>query len=199
MKWFRRVSICALVAAAAVLATTAPSSRAALVCPGQTTVQPFLRFGDSAYYVMLPNGSLESSTGWKLSGGAAIVKGNESYYVNNASDAHSLSLPPGASATSSSLCVTLFHPDLRFFARNTGSSTATLRVNVITTVAGLLPVTTPVATLTAGSSWQPTPTLPYLTNLLAPLTSGVQFTFTAVGSGGAWQIDDVYVDPFKER
>ena len=36
-------------------------------------------------------------------------------------------------------------------------------------------------------------------HLLAPVSEGVQFRFTALGRGGAWQIDDDYVDPFKER
>ena len=100
-------------------------------------------------------------------------------------------------ATSPPLCVTLLHPDLRFFARNTGAPLAMLKVDVITTVLGIR-VTTPMALLPAGQSWQPTLPLPFLTNLV-PITDNVQFRFTAIGSRGSWQIDDAYVDPFKER
>ena len=184
-------------AAAAVLGATAQAGRAALTCPGQTYVQPFTRWLDYANYVAVPNGSFESTSGWALSGGAAVVPGNEPFYVNSSSDSRSLSLPFGASATSPPLCVTLLHPDLRFFARNTGAPLAMLKVDVITTVLGIR-VTTPMALLPAGQSWQPTLPLPFLTNLV-PITDNVQFRFTAIGSRGSWQIDDAYVDPFKER
>jgi hypothetical protein len=198
VKSFLRIALCSLVVAAACFGALAQTGKAALSCSGQTYVQPFVPWQDYANYVMLPNGSFESTGGWALSGGASQVSGNETFYVNDRQDSHSLALPPGGSATSPSMCFTLLHPDLRFFARNTGSPTATLKVDVITNALGIR-VTTPVATLVAGASWQPTAPLPFLTNLLAPVSEGVQFRFTAVGTGGAWQIDDDYVDPFKER
>jgi hypothetical protein len=198
MKSFTRIGLCLLVAAAAVLGASAQTGRAAITCPGQTYVQPFTPWLDYANYVMLPNGSFESTDGWALSGGASQVAGNEPFYVNNSGDSQSLALPPGASAVSPSMCFTLLHPDLRFFARNTGSPTATLEVDAITNILGLR-LTTPVATLVAGSSWQPTAPMPFLTNLLSPVSEGIQFKFVAHGRDGAWQIDDAYVDPFKER
>ena len=198
MKKLARICLCSVVAAAGLLAATAGTGRAALSCPGQTYVQPFTPWLDYANYVQLQNGSLESTTGWALSGGASQVSGNEPYYVDDAGDSKSLALPSGATAVSPPLCVTLLHPDLRFFARNTGSPTALLQVDVTTTILGLR-ITTPVGILAAGSSWQPTAPLPFLTNLLAPVVDDVQFRFTALGRGGAWQIDDAYVDPFKER
>jgi hypothetical protein len=195
---FSRLALCSVAVTAAVFGATAQTGRAAITCPGQTYVQPFIPWGDYANYVLLPNGSFEDMTGWSLSGGAAQVSGNEPFYVNDPGDSNSLALPSGASAVSPSTCFTLLHPDLRFFARNTGSPLSTLEVDVITNVLGLK-VTTPVALLSGGSSWQPTAPLPFLTNLLAPVSEGVQFKFTALGRGGAWQIDDDYVDPFKER
>jgi hypothetical protein len=56
---------------------------------------------------------------------------------------------------------------------------------------------TPLGTLNAGdySSWQPTPSLA-LGSLLPPgMTVSAQFVFTA-DQGSAWNIDDVYVDPY---
>jgi hypothetical protein len=51
-----------------------------------------------------------------------------------------------------------------------------------------------------GSAWQPTLPFPVVANLL-PLLPGqmtpVAFRFTA--RGGAWRIDDVYIDPWKAR
>ena len=192
-----------MAAASAVLACSvgagAGGARAGIIgCGGQTLVQPFVRWLDPASYVLLGNGALESTQGWTLAGGAKLFSGNEPWHVNSANDSHALSLPSGSSATSPALCVTLLHPDLRFFGVNSGSTLATLRVDAITTVLGLR-VTTPIGLLVAGSSWQPTLPLPFLDNLLAATQGTVQFRFTPVGAGSGWRIDDVYVDPFKSR
>ncbi|HEU0246425.1 MAG TPA: hypothetical protein VFR38_05000 [Gaiellaceae bacterium] len=182
-----------------VLAATAggTSASAGLSCPGQTYGKPFQPWLDPANYVLVQNGSLESSRGWLLTNGAKLVSGNEPWKVNASTDSRSLYLPAGSSATSPALCVSLLHPTLRFFATNTGSLAATLRVEAITDVLGVR-ATTPVGLLTAGS-WQPTVPLAFLTNLTAPVTGTVSFRFTPVGLGTGFRIDDVYVDPYKMR
>ena len=52
-----------------------------------------------------------------------------------------------------------------------------------------------------GGAWQPTLPFPVLASLL-PLLPGsktpVAFRFTPAGAG-SWQIDDVYVDPWRSR
>ena len=174
------------------------ASAAVSACDGQTFEQPFLPWLDPGRYVLMGNGSLESTSGWRLSGGAQLVSGNEPWRVHAPTDSHSLSLPSGSSATTPALCVTLLHPDLRFFVVNSGSPLATLRVDAITNVLGVR-LTTPIALLTAGGSWQPTIPLPFLQNLLAATQGTVQFRFTPIGSGSGWRIDDVYVDPLKTR
>lgn len=188
-------------AALLVLATTAAagttSAAAALTCPGQTYVQPFVPWLDPANYVLVQNGSLESTRGWSLAGGAKLVSGNEPWKVSSRTDSRSLALPSGSSATTPTLCITLLHPTLRLFTTNTGSATATLRVEAITDVAGLR-VTIPIGLLVAGA-WQPTTPLAFLTNLTSPVAGTVQFRFTPVGSGSGFRIDDVYVDPYKHR
>jgi hypothetical protein len=54
-------------------------------------------------------------------------------------------------------------------------------------------------TVAAGSTWQPSPRLALLlcnvTSLLG--TKAVAFRFTPVGTGAAFQVDDVYLDPWK--
>ena len=185
-----------LVLAFAAMTSHEPAN-AALSCPGQTTTRPFLPWLDVGNYVSVPNGSLESSTGWSLAGGATLVSGNEPWKVNRSTDSRSLYLPSGSSATSPPLCVTLLHPTLRFFATNSGSVLTTLRVDAITQVLGIK-TTIPIGLL-VGGSWSPT--LPLLTvdSLLSPVTGNIQFRFTPVGSNSGWRIDDVYVDPFKQR
>jgi hypothetical protein len=170
---------------------------AALTCPGQSYGQPFLPWVDPAQYVLMPNGSLESALGWKLLGGAKIVTDNEPWKVNKATDSRSLYLPAGASATSATLCVTLLHPTLRLFAKNSGSATAMLKVEVLTDLLGIR-LALPIGLLTA-SGWQPTVPMAFLTNVVSPVAGTVSFRFTALGTGGKFQIDDVYVDPFKGR
>jgi hypothetical protein len=173
------------------------TASAALTCPGQKYVQPFRPWLDEAQYVLLSNGSLETPNGWALTDGARIVSGNEPWKANLATDTRSLFLPSGSSATSPRLCVTLLHPTLRFFARNPGGKLSILKVEAITEINSVT-VTAPIGLLLAGN-WQPTVPLAFLENALSPLTGSVRFRFTPIGSAGAWQIDDVYVDPYKGR
>src|SRR5919205_622054 len=77
--------------------------------------QPFAQFGDSRLYTFGTNGGLESGgAGWALSG-AAVVKGNESYYVHSSGDKYSLSLPAGTTALTPQLCMGTTSTVLRFF------------------------------------------------------------------------------------
>src|ERR671937_2685754 len=197
-----------LVAVAALaIALAAPAGAAAEgvvgACPSSVYEQPFTPWLDFASYVLAPNGGLESgAAGWSLDGGATVAAENESFYVHGASEGSSLSLPSGSTATTSSMCVDAWSPDLRFFARNTGSLLSTLKVEVLyTDVLGQSRALT-VALLAAGSTWQPTLPVAFLANLVVPTlvtdgTTSVAFRFTPQGSWSGWEIDDVYVDPFK--
>jgi hypothetical protein len=194
----RKLWLIACVAFAAAAASTSTPARAALSCSGQTMKQPFLPWLDPLSYVQVQNGSLESTSGWTLTGGAAQVSGNEPWYVNSSTDRKSLALPSGSSATSPALCITLLHPTVRFFATNSGSLTVALKVEAVTDINGSKLVT-PIGVL-VGGGWQPTLPLPLLTNLTSAVTGSVQFRFTPIGLGtSGWRIDDVYVDPFKDR
>jgi hypothetical protein len=197
-----------LVAVAALAIAVAAPAGAAVdgvvpACPRATYEQPFAPWLDVASYVLAPDGGLESgAAGWSLDGGAAVVAENESFFVRDAGDTSSLSLPSGSTATTSSMCVDATSPDLRFFVRNSGSLLSTLKVEVLYTDALGQPRSLPVAVLAAGSRWQPTPPVPFLANLTNPPlvtdgTTSVAFRFTAQGSWSGWKIDDVYVDPFK--
>ena len=194
------VALCALGAAGS---ASAGSLDPILDPCGGTLTQPFLPWLDPASYAFAPNGGLEGPlTGWSTTGSARVVAGNESYAVHGAGDAFSLSLPPGSSATTPPICIGTLSPTARLFVRNIGAPLSTVRVDLLYTTALGLRGSAPVGVLTGSSSWQPTLPLPVLANVLGlPLLNGgktdISLRFTAQGAGGAWQIDDLYVDPYK--
>jgi hypothetical protein len=201
-------AIGALVAAGAVtLAAAAPANAGLLVasapdCDPQPASQVFLRWLDPLRYEQAPGGDAESPAGWTLSGGARIVSGNEPWKVGGSRDKSSLLLPRGSRATTGVMCVGIGHPVMRFFAkRNSGWLLDSLKVEVLYEGAGGQVNSLPVGVVLAGGTWQPTLPFPVLASLL-PLLPGEQtpvaFRFTPVG-GGSWQVDDVYVDPWRSR
>jgi hypothetical protein len=173
-------------------------------CGSRDVSQPFAPWLDAGHYFLMPGGDLESTAGWTLGGGAMLVSGNEPFHVHAAGDSRSLELPTGAWARTPSTCADSDEPTMRFFVRNTGSvlSTLTVEARVRTTLLGLTTQTTlPLAAVLGTQTWQPS--LPVIFDLslnqLLGGTTTVDFRFSSVGLGGDWQIDDVYVDPFKDR
>jgi hypothetical protein len=202
-----RLGVVALSAAA--LATTAalvvvPRALAVTMstCPKNTLSVPFQKWGDSGSYFLGPGGAFEGTlTGWTATGAAKIVSGNETSYVNSTKDKYSVSLPSGSAITSPSVCVTTSMPDLRLFVRNTGSASAKLNVNMTFTNSAGKPSTVTVASISGTSNWSLSPVVNFLQSV-APLVNGasqtwVTFTFAPVGTAGAWQVDDFFVDPMK--
>jgi hypothetical protein len=205
---FGRIRLTLVAATAAGLLLTALSSAAQAdplsifggLCGSPPASQPFGQFGDSNYYTPVPGGSFEAGTpSWKLSGGASVVSGNESYSVQGGS--RSLSLPAGSSATSPAICTGNNYPSARVFVRNTGSSFS--RLNVWATyppILGLLPDKVYLGTITGSGTWQPSRTLEmgFLVNTLGSVNLGqttVSFTFAPADRTGDWSIDDAYLDP----
>src|SRR5581483_3115487 len=102
------------------------------------------------------------------------------------------------SATSPQMCVTIHSPNIRLFSANAGSRWSTLNVSVNYTDKRGLARTMIVGALRAGSSWSLSPQIVFV-NRIAPVVGAhsqtwVSFTFRPT-SGGAWRIDDFYVDP----
>jgi hypothetical protein len=202
-----RKTLSALVGIAIVAAlASAQTAKAGLLSTGSASYcdsnarQVFAPWGDSSYYARLLNGDFESgSTGWNLTGGARIASGNEPFFVGDADDSHSLLLPSGSSATSSTACFALADWHLRFFAKSVGSSRGQLHVQVVVpSLLGVLSVLDG-GTVSAGNTWQPSPRLALLLSNVTSLlgTRAVAFRFTPVGAGAAFQVDDVYLDPWK--
>jgi hypothetical protein len=191
------VAALALAAIAPGTANAGPLVANASNCGSQVLGQTFLPWNDVAYYTLNPGGSFEpGSAAWSLSG-ASVVSGNESSYVGSASDSSSLSIPNGAGATSAEICVGLGHPDIRFFAKS-NSSTARLTVEVLFEDANGNVQSATIGAVTGAGDWAPTAPMPIVANLLPLLPDNmtpVEFRFTA--SGGDFQIDDLYVDPYQ--
>jgi hypothetical protein len=194
-----------LLSCAAAFAVAAPAHAGVLLssapsCSSETLSQPFQPWFDYSNYAAVPGGAFESGqASWSLSGGAALTPGNESYHLNGSTDASSLALPDGSSATSPSMCVGINNPTVRFMARNGGSPFSTLRVDVLFEDALGYVHSAQLAFVSGGSSWQPTLPLPITVNLLTLLPgdeTAVAFRFTPQGTGGGWHVDDVYVDPW---
>jgi hypothetical protein len=196
----------ALAGALCTLAIAAQPSHAGLLvksapaCTSTDSSRPFLPWIDLASYVPAPDGGFEAGAkGWDLHG-AAAVPGNEPYDIGGAADDTSLRIPAGGDATSPVMCVGVEHPTARFFAKRTGGSIlSTLRVDVTFEDALGLRHTLPTGVVLNGGSWQPTLPMLLVANLL-PLLPGqhtpITLRFVPQGAG-SWQIDDLYVDPFK--
>jgi len=186
-----------------VVAVLACSAATAQACNYSGAKQSFKPWGDNHFYVLAPDGGFEAGgSGWSLAGGAATVEGNESFYLNDAADHRSLSLPTGSTAVSPPICMSLDTPIFRLFARNTGDPNAGLRVEATYKLLGLVRTKT-VSTVKAGAEWAPSQqmstvlTLSTIVGTLIP--SAIQIKITPVGSGGQWQVDDLYIDPFARR
>src|SRR3954453_2986052 len=112
-------ALAAIAALGAVAAPTAGAKVSNQSCGNPAGSKVFSQFGDQKNYFLAPDGGLENGgDGWGLNDGATVVHGNESFNLNGAADAKSLSLPFGSSATSPSVCVTRKHPQFRFVARH---------------------------------------------------------------------------------
>jgi hypothetical protein len=168
-------------------------------CPARTTEKVFSRWLDPSNYTLVPGGTFESSlSGWKLTGGAKAVSGNESFSVSGKSDKLALSLPSGSSATTPAMCVAVLDPTLRYFAANDGGVLSLLTVQVLYYPPGGGVLTLPLGVNVGGRAWAPSLPTVVGANLLGVLRGGqaqVAFRFTPVGLGAKWRIDDVYLDP----
>jgi hypothetical protein len=183
-------------AGALALIAAAPMAASAATCPSSPTSQPFAKLGDNALYSLVPGGSFESGApGWSLTN-AAVASGNESY--NAIGGSHSLAIQPQGVAVSPALCVSAEYPSFRFFARQTSGSWAVLNVIVRWTDPSGTTHETTSGSLQTGTSWSASPVMKL--GSMLPVQSGpvtVRLIFKPEPYGGAWAIDDVYIDPYR--
>lgn len=200
------ISLVSALAASAILAAgTTQSAEGGLIGTGAASgcdsaaSHPFEAWGDNANYLLMPGGSFEAGQpAWKLSRGAYVGPGNSPFQTEGDGGTRSLHLLPGATATSPTGCFEFGDWHSRFFVRGAGTRGARLEVDVI--VPSLLGVLTILdgGSVPASGEWKPSPRIGMLvcnvTSLLG--TKAVSLRFRAVN--GAFQVDDVYLDPFKD-
>lgn len=158
-------------------------TNAGAACDDAPLTQPFSSWLDLAQYKLAPGGDFEADgPGWTLNGGATVVDGNSPFRGGESS----LELPPGASATSPTSCVTLTYPTLRFFAGSAKAGKIAVEVVYDDWVFRSGTVKT--------GRWAPSPLL--LTGALTLDVEHVSIRLTNVGNSTVG-VDDVYVDPYR--
>lgn len=184
--------------------TAAPAAGAALLPPKATqcateSLSPVFRpWLDPSRYTLSPGGAFEGTSGWT---GGAAVSGNEPFHVHGRGDAGALSVSGGQTVTSPTVCVGVDHPTVRLFARSTGGPLGLLRVDVSFWGPLGIPLRLPIGVVPATERWQPSLPIVIPASLL-PLLPGrrtpVTFHLVPVGARAAFEVDDVYVDPYKK-
>ena len=186
-------------AASAAAQEPATTDATAETCKAPSLEQPFGVLGDTRDYVLAPGGAFEDPTapGWTLTGGAAVVDTVDPLALGSVGDSNSLSLPPGSSAVSPTMCVDLNYPTMRFIGAQFVDKNAGLRIEVFypkdpkeewnktTTVKA-----------EAEDGWHATKDVNVRPEIggKTPGWRLVALRFTAEEKG-TWLIDDVYVDP----
>lgn len=180
---------------------TSIASVTGVTCDDPLIENPFLFDGDPLDYVLAPDGSFEvGGSGWLLEG-AAPIAGNDPFPIRPAGDEGVLSLPSGSSATSPSMCVDLNYPTFRFVLRQLADENERLRGRL--RVDSIYPESERpkwrrVAVIRPDDGeWALSDHIE-----LAPERGGelpgarqVALRFTVRGGDGAFEIDDVYIDP----
>ena len=188
----------------ALLLVMTPTAKAGLLTTGAASYcdpysfQAFQPWGDRSNYMLMPGGSFEESTpAWKLSGGAKIISGNEPFYIRGKTDRRSLYMPAGSSATTPTMCFAAGDWHLRFVGVSPTRSSK-LRVTVhVNSLLGLVSILDG-GTVSNDGTWRPSPQVGLLLTNVGGLltTNAISIRFTA--TSGTTQIDDAYLDPWKE-
>jgi hypothetical protein len=198
----RVLAIALALAFTAFIAT--PAHAAGIANPYNCVPQPtlstaFATWSDFGLYTPVQNPGVESgSTGWTLSGGAAVVSGNEPWKIGGAGDANSLNLPAGSSAVTAPICIDRTYPYFRLFAKAANTTKNSLKIEVLFYDGkGNVVSAAPYSYSTTSPAWQPTSTVKIgvFTAKTTIAAAPVSLRFTPIGPVG-YQIDDVYVDPW---
>jgi hypothetical protein len=176
--------------------------QAQLVTPASCTPldssQPFLQWGDTTSYELVPGGDFEGSLdGWTLQGGASLTSDSEPFGATGSVGSSALELPAGAIVTAPPVCVNVAHPDARLFVR-AESPGATLTVKALYDTGDQTVAIPAGGKVKARDNWQPSKPLKVHPVVLPVLSGGgnAYLTLQFKASHGAVVIDDVFLDPW---
>jgi hypothetical protein len=162
----------------------------------------FAPWGDSAMYMLAPQGDLAVTDGWTLNKQARVARSADPF----SGAGQSLQFAKGAEAATPAMCVNLDNPTIRFFVRDLGGNgKSNLKVDVLYEDFGGHVKHLTIAKLRAGSEWEPSVILPMYMNMLALASpnglTAVAFRFKADGlqKDETLFISSIYVDPFSSR
>ena len=179
--------------------TTGTAAASGSDCPQPELSQPFTSLLDHRWYFLAPNGGFEDGTRhWSVTPGVRVTAGtNQTLLPQSGSDRHALALPPLSSATTAPLCVEGTAPVMRIFARTTSILPAVIAVTVVARRPGALPqvLATPTVSLLGG--WG-APSALFRLPWIGDGHTDVTVTIASVGLSTV-QIDDVFIDPLRQR
>lgn len=182
-----------------VLASTGVAAAAS--CPTVSTTTPFSQFGDNNSYFVAPGGTFEASSlpAGSVANNASLTAGNEPWHVVSSSDNQSLTIQAGGSYTMPYTCIDSTMQSFRFFAQQ-ASGGSDLKVEVLVKL-GTGTYDLPMADLADGSTpnWAPSGQIfaPNGNALALGQTAQAALKFSVPGNAGAWQIDDILIDPYR--
>jgi hypothetical protein len=181
--------------AAAVLAPAGSADAATGSCAEEGLEQVFAPWGDTDWYYLSPDGSVEGGgIGWRFSGGATVVPETDPFGLGGQTDMRSLSLPRGATATSAPFCIRRDARTVRWVQR--GTRRGTLMVEVEHLDADAASPGRMLDVVRGHGDWRPSPevTIPLMgTGAREDGFAIVALKFTALT--GDWSVDDLFVDP----
>jgi hypothetical protein len=159
-----------------------------------------------ALSVGLLAGAATAGTGAKCGGSAVFAAyGDTMPYIQMTATeksvqptaAGTITLSGSTTAVFKGSCTSYLLPQVRLFARNSGSTTGTLQVTVQWEDSAQVQHALVVGTLSSGyTTMQPSPAFKWDGS---QMVGNVLVKLTPIGAGANWTVGGVYVDPFKSR
>ncbi len=191
-------AVIALAAAPASAAPTAVSTAVstATSCPSYPVFQPFLAWGDSNDYVLLPGESADNvtGTGWQLLGGAHLVSAS----LQDGRTGQVLDMPKGSAVITAPLCVSgSSYPIARTMVSDvTGSQGVAVAISY-QSLSGTW--ATPLASgfvKGTGANWSPSGSIALHAQ---SLTGGHYLRLALAATDGEYQLYNFYIDPRRSH
>src|SRR3954452_4341318 len=197
-RWIGKLAVGSFVASAALAALVAPAAEAATVvpCTTRSTITPFKSWNDTNAYFTAPGGSFEGgATGWTL-GNASVVSGNEPWKILAGTDATSLKISGGGTASTQPMCIATAEDSMRVFYKAPVDSGSRLKITIHVT-SGVNVADNNYEIWGGNSNWALSERimLPDIRDASGKQT--VTISFAQTGNAGIWQIDDLEIDPWR--